>query len=879
MSYCPSSETRCSDSDRYCTIRSLMTSYSAYLVHVWVRGRQLRMAGRLSDGRSFAALSSLPERQRFLDGARPITEQSIADPRVADDWQTFGGTPLREASKRSGATLPADPYSSTQTGFGAAEEFLLFAGIRGPVQITGPSIPGKRVDRVFQNPGIAASDHRPDVVWLAFDLETDREQRVTAVSLVSGERRAVLYVRAGLASAPGSGDATPGEVLGSDGAPSPRGVTIPGAEAREYQSEAALLAAFCDLVRAWDPDIITGWNIIDFDFPVLTKRLAAHSLPFDISRADDEPAEVRRPAATGRASDGSTSASAGRRPGSTRVVVPGRQVVDAMRIVRGTGRSFPDLKLETVAQEVLGRGKHIAASGQAKMAELERLQRDDPEAFCAYCLEDSQLVLDILGEMQLDELTLIRACLTGMNFDYAWTSIPAFERIYALELIRRRTLPPRDPIAAGAVTGAAGGTVLDPIPGLFANVLVFDFRSLYPSIMRTFNIDPLVFTRTQQTALRENQRPDHQGDDDTPTVASDFPNSPDSAVVTAPNGASFSREPGILPELLGGYFAARTRAIAENDSSAAFVYKILMNSFYGVLGSGNCLYGHSALAGAITGFGKLCLLFARDWFEARGFRVLYGDTDSVFVYAGGEDRGSTADRLAAELNSELSAKINVEYGVESFIEIRSDTVYRRFLLPRLRGGGRREQPGADSEPVRGRAKGYAGSEAATGALQIKGMEAARSDYTALAKRFQTELLELVFTDAPAESIDAYVRGMLASLTQGDLDGELVYHKMLRRPAEEYEHAASPQVRAARAAGWTRRRGRISYLMTVAGPEPVDAHQSAIDYAHYVEHQLRPIWDSVAEAADFDDSLVSGTLPVGQALSALHPLDDQLELGF
>ncbi|MFW6234913.1 MAG: DNA polymerase domain-containing protein, partial [Spirochaetota bacterium] len=534
-------------------------------------------------------------------------------------------------------------------------------------------------------------------------------------------------------------------------------------------------------------------------------------------------------------------------------------------------------------QEVLGRGKHIAAGGGAKMAELERLQREDPQAFCAYCLEDSQLVIDILARMQLDELTLIRACLTGMNFDYAWTSIPAFERIYALELIRRRVVPPRTSTAAGAVTGAAGGTVLDPVPGLFANVLVFDFRSLYPSIMRTFNIDPLVFARTPQTAVRTTQRLvhplDHPGDDEAPTVAGDFPNSPDSTAVTAPNGASFSREPGILPTLLAAYFEARTRAIAANDTAAAFVYKILMNSFYGVLGSGNCLYGHSALAGAITGFGKLCLLFARDWFEARGFRVLYGDTDSVFVSAGGEDRSAVADRLAAELNAELSAKIDAEYGVESFIEIRSDTIYRRFLLPRLRGGGRREHTGADKEPVRGRAKGYAGREAVTGAVQIKGMEAARSDYTALAKRFQTELLELVFTDASAEAIDAYVRGLFAALTRGDLDAELVYHKMLRRPAEEYEHAAPPQVRAARAAGWTRRRGRISYLMTVAGPEPVDAHQSAIDYAHYAEHQLRPIWDSVAEAADFGDSLVSGNPQGGRSLSALHPLDDQLELGF
>ena len=804
----------------------------AYIVHTWVYGNQLRIAGRLGSGESFAAVLPRPERRRFRESA-------------SGDWEHFAGRLLAEVQQAPGESERSDRSGSYfDTGFGAAEEFLLFNGLRGPVLISGEWSAGRRVNRVYTNPTIAASNHRPSVVWAAFDIETDPEERVVAVSLVCGAHRSVLFLGAH------TGDEN----------------------VRSYSGEGDLLSAFAGTVREIDPDIITGWNIAEFDFDVLARRFEANGLAFDLGRAEGEPVRTRR---------GNT--------GLTRITVPGRQVVDAMRIVRGSGRSFDDMKLETVAQAVLGRGKHVAATDERKVAELESLRANDPAAFCRYCLEDSQLVLDILAETGMDELTLIRALLTGMNFELAWTSIPAFERIYALELVERKVLPLRTSRET-AVTGAAGGTVLEATPGLFANVLVFDFRSLYPSVISTFNIDPLNFARTPQ---------DEEIAGDGSTAGSPGDNVATS--ITAPNGARFSREPAILPALIETYFRSREDAIGRNDEAAAFVYKILMNSFYGVLGSPNCTYGHSALAGAITGFGKTCLLFARDFFRARGLSVLYGDTDSVFVYAGGEDLSGKASDLAKEMNGELDEHIRREYGVRSKIRIRRDTAYSRFLLPRLRtgsggGAGTRSSGGSGghaagpaagtAEPVRGRAKGYAGLNIDTGAVEIKGMEAARSDYTTLARRFQTELLALVFGDADTGEIDRYVRQFVSELMSGKLDDELIYRKMLRRSADEYRHSTPPQVRAARKAGWTSQRGRIEYIMTAAGPEPTGAREHRPDYRHYIDHQLKPIWLSVAEAVDFGDTLVEkrSISAAGDdhhmraRLTTLNPLDKQLELG-
>ncbi len=101
------------------------------------------------------------------------------------------------------------------------------------------------------------------------------------------------------------------------------------------------------------------------------------------------------------------------------------------------------------------------------------------------------------------------------------------------------------------------------------------------------------------------------------------------------------------------------------------------------------------------------------------------------------------------------------------------------------------------------------------------MEAARSDFTPLARRFQVELLARAFADAGEAEVRDFCRDLVARLQRGELDAELVYRKSLRRPAEDYG-SETPQVRAARLLGWTGERGRISYVMTRAGAEPVEA---------------------------------------------------------
>jgi DNA polymerase-2 len=365
--------------------------------------------------------------------------------------------------------------------------------------------------------------------------------------------------------------------------------------------------------------------------------------------------------------------------------------------------------------------------------------------------------------------------------------------------------------------------------------------------MRTFNIDPLSHARVPP------------------------PGQSPAPPIRAPNGAEFSRTPGILPELITGYFAARRKALEAGDETASQVYKILMNSFYGVLGTKACRYGRTELAGAITSFARKWLLLSRDWFAGRGFKVLYGDTDSLLIEttlddtAGYNEFRSFCGGLAAELNLFLAEKIRAEYGLESFIELRFEKPYRFFLLPPLRSGAYEDEGEASGRAPRGRAKGYGGYLIAPpsvppppddppgggGTVEVKGMEAVRSDVTPLARRLQLELLELVFRGGTEDEFREKVRETLRQLGEGQLDGELVYRKRLSRPPESYTSSTPPQVKAARALGWKGRRGTVEFVWTETGAEPVSLPHAPLDYDHYVNSQVLPVAKSIADSLHWD----------------------------
>lgn len=577
--------------------------------------------------------------------------------------------------------------------------------------------------------------------------------------------------------------------------------------------EKRLLQQFVAAVQDFDPDILIGWNVIGFDLRVLQRRAEALGVRMQLGR-DRQVLRV---------------GSYGQNRHYARLA--GRVVLDGIDTLKGATWQFDRYNLEFVAQALLGRGKAIDSVND-RGQEIQRLFAEDQSALAIYNLEDCRLVSEIFAKAGLIDYLTERTRLTGLALEKVGGSSQAFDNLYLPVLHRAGYVAPE---YASGQTGdhVPGGHVMESVPGLYRNVLVLDFKSLYPSIIRTFRIDPLGLT------LGLSQQ--------------------ESADSTVPGflGAVFSREQAILPGIIEHLWQARDRAKQEGNAALSQAIKIQMNACYGVLGSDVCRFYDQRLSASITMRGHEILTETAAQIEtAFGYKVIYGDTDSVFVWLGDDLSAEQADaqgpRLAEALNHWWQKKLQQSFGLDSALELQYETCFMRFLMPRMR----------DSEL--GSKKRYAGLRQTPDGSEIlvfKGLEQVRSDWTRLAKDFQQTLFAQIFADQPCETL---IQSRVAELLAGERDAELVYHRRLRRPLDSYQRNVPPHVRAARQlCQWYRDQGlpaplqqgdTITYVMSVNGPEAAEIQTSAIDYQHYIDKQLRPVADSILPfvGLQFDD---------------------------
>lgn len=702
------------------------------------------------------------------------------------DRVTFAGEPVvrvESEQPRDAASLRNRLHSA---GIGTYEADVRFAmrylidrDIRGGCEIIGDGAVGQDVAWVFDDPEVTPADLQVQPLVMSFDIETDAAaETLLAIALYGCGIEEVLVV-------------------------DPRRRAMPEG-ARAFDTEQAALAAFCQRVRSADPDVLTGWNVIDFDLTVLLRMAARLRQPFNLGRGTGM---LRIRPARGYFGSGSAS-------------VAGRLVMDGIDLLRGAFVRMEDYSLDSVAREVLGEGKAVSGDVRDRVREIQDNYRHDIDAFIHYAATDARLALEILNSLHLIDLAIARSRLTGMTPDRVAASIASFDFLYLSALGKRRVVAPsvRSGDAHVSTVVQSGGHVLEPVTGRHRNVWVFDFKSLYPSIIRTLNIDPLGYRKGGAV-----------GTDAIETVS----------------GARFSREPAILPQILDTLFPQREAAKQSGDRVASQAIKILMNSFYGVLGTPACRFYDPALANAITHQGKYFLLWAKDWFERRSYRVLYGDTDSLFVSSGkdgGDMEGLQAQGsgLASQLSGAIEAYVRSKWCVTCHLELEFEKLYTQLFLPSIRGG------------AGGARKRYAG-RLYHGGVEFVGMEVVRRDWTDLARNVQRELYARLFSDVP---VDQYLADTVASVRAGEMDTELIYRKGLRKLLDTYTANTPPHVAAARKSGTAPGRV-IAYVITVAGPEPLDRVEHELDREHYVDKQIRPIAEPVLGALGLEFDRVIG----------------------
>ena len=747
---------------------------------------QLHYFGKISSNKSFKLIFDNQKIVFFIPKESSFTPSGIKFERKASKLKHFGKTEVDIVYLNSLSDLQKVKDYCSEAGIRAfeldirpEERFLMERFIKGNICFQTGNLEDSENLIMATNPEIKSSQETIPLSTMSVDIETGVDGSLYSIAFeqrFQEKKTSRVFMR--------------GETH-----------EIQNSFTQACSNEADLIRAFMQELKYQNPALIIGWHVIGFDLMFLEKKGSELGLKLNIGVEGDQVNLYERKGAGFFAS------------------MKGRVVLDGPVVLRSAFFKFDDFKLETVAQTVLGIGKDIE-SDSGKVEEIERRFKEDKDGLAKYNLLDCTLVLDIFEKLKIYDLLIKRVTLCGLLIDRLSLSTAAFDFLYLPKLHRTGFVAPNrvDMLREDASTG---GLVIEPTSGLHKNVAVYDFKSLYPSLMITFKIDPLGRLLAAET---------------------------DSPIET-PSGHFFSNQNSILPELLKDLMNQRAIAKREGNSSLSQAVKILMNSFYGILGSMRCRFYHSDLPDSITKSGHYFLKYAMDFFKNEGLEVIYGDTDSIFVKYLEETSIERQKELGEKLNKLLATHIKEKFMVESSLDCEFEKNFSQIYFTKMRSG------------TGGAKKRYVGIS--NDKIEFTGMEAVRSDWTNLAKIFQKEIYNRFFR---GEDVTSFIKEFIKDLEAGLFDDELVYTKKLSKDPKEYTKNIPPHVKAALQINHTGpyRLKQVSYVVTSKGPQPIENSPSQYDYQHYIEKQLKPIADDVL----VNQNLTFDSLIIGDQLSLL-----------
>ncbi|MEM3839071.1 MAG: DNA-directed DNA polymerase [Candidatus Micrarchaeaceae archaeon] len=566
-----------------------------------------------------------------------------------------------------------------------------------------------------------------------------------------------------------------------------------------FSSEKEMIEAFSDIVKRSNADIIAGYNSSNFDLPYLIKRAEKNGIMLDITRYGEDP----KPEHHGLLET---------------VKIPGRANFDVYNVTRFVSVVGASEKLLKVNRFTLGEvyksivGDTKVTVDKPNIWQMWDGDKSQLEELADYSLSDSlsleklyQFFLPLEVEIaKVAGTTLAEAAIstTGQLVEYLLMRYAKGNN----ELIPDK--PSEDEISFRTANPFEGAYVKTPDAGIYDNIAVFDFRGLYPSIIIAHNIDPATIC----------------------IDCSDYFESPD--------GTRFRKSPqGIIPKALKMLVAERAavkKAYKRNPDSKELAarsqaLKILANSFYGYLGYARSRWYHRECASSVTALGRFYINKAMSMAEEQGFRVLYGDTDSLFILLGNKTKDD-AMKFLDSVNKSLPESMELE--LEDF--------YVRGVFVGKKGG----------EDSKGAKKKYA-LLSESGRIKIKGFELVRRDWSFIARDAQKKVLEAVLHEGSKEKAVSIVKEVIGSLRSGKVPlKDLVIYTQLRKKLDSYD-AKSPELAAAKKAvneGLKTREqvegSTIGYIITKNGSSISDKavlEDFAKDYDpdYYIKNQVLP----------------------------------------
>ncbi|MFH1702460.1 MAG: DNA polymerase domain-containing protein [Nitrospirota bacterium] len=373
-----------------------------------------------------------------------------------------------------------------------------------------------------------------------------------------------------------------------------------------------------------------------------------------------------------------------------------------------------------------------------------------------YCLKDSELTLK-LGELILPQVYELSKLTGQLLFN---TSRMMYSQLVEWHLSKKaygmKTIIPNNPkwSEIGKRMGRKayiGGFVKEPVGGLHEKIAVMDFKSLYPSIIATFNISPETFNCSCCKGYKVPER--------------DY--------------WFCKKKKGFVPTVIEGLINRRDKLKRNKDrkglnriNSQQLAVKTVSNAMYGYFGFYGSKWYCYECAESAAAFGRFYIKKVIDEAEKEGFTVVYGDTDSLFV---------TSKNLEAKVEIFLK-KVNKD--LPGIIKLDLQGIYKRgIFIPKGVGLGTAK-------------KRYALIDK-KGTLTVRGLEKVRRDWSNVAKNTQEKVLRLILEKKDVKGSIKYVRTVIRKLKKGEIPlKDLVIIEQLTKPLADYKKM-SPHVSAAR----------------------------------------------------------------------------------
>lgn len=567
----------------------------------------------------------------------------------------------------------------------------------------------------------------------------------------------------------------------------------------QYNNEKELLIAFEKYIKEYNPDILCGYNIKGFDIPYILRR--AEILNCTVSFGATHIQQLKN---------------------KQKFFAEGVLLFDIYQLLKNILRSsIPDgvLTLKNVSKTILKETKkEVVISDLSKIwSDPDKTQEID--IYAEYCLIDSKLCEQLFNYFKYDIWEFAHM----INVNIEELAHVSFSQIVEFYLIQRSrefnqiipNKPETDIINIRSEMRFQGAFVFDPKPGLYENIAVFDFRSLYPSIIESHNITKgrLLMKKVENCFS-------------VPGKPYFFAKEPKAFIPTLTEHIISRR--GRLKELL------KTAPEEEKPIliSRIGTLKVIANSLYGYLGFYMARWYSFECAESVTAFGRHYIKKVIDLFNEKGLTVIYSDTDSIFILLGNRVVRD-ATQLAEEINETLPGLMNLEL----------ENTYIRGIFVEQRGS------------QRGAKKRYALLDQ-KGNLKVAGMAMVRGDWSPVAKKMQRSVLETLLSTKNAMNAREKVITEIDSLEKRPL-ADFIIKTKLTKNIQDYE-TKGPHVAAAmrmKDRGEYVRGGSVISYIVIKGdstkigdrarlPDEVDIKE--IDFEYYVENQILPSLEGIFE---------------------------------